>query len=490
MQLLEESYQVSSIPPDVDQLSHDEYDLVLVIHPKNLPEKALWALDEWVVTGGKTIVFVDPYSIADQAPQNPQQPWMALQYEPASSLDPLLAAWGLELPPQTFAADFDLAVKRPVVRGGPAESVVFDLQVTEATREAALQDHPALKGIDNLRFFLAGALREAGAEAAAGGEAEGADGESAAAEAREPAAGAARADAGEAAFRRVPLITTTKTGSTIEIFPGFGGEGAGLYYTDLNNAAKIQDHYRPGEAPVVLAWQITGRIPSAYPQGVEFPSTAPPQPEGLPPGIELPPPEGSEMVRKEPVPEDRRADGSVLVFSDVDLISDPLAFQRNILGIVTATNDNHRVLLNSVDHLLGAQELMQVRTARRLDRPFTRFDEIEAAAEKETLEREREIRAQIEGFQQELQAKQGDITERNAALLQRKLQQDVDSLNERIQEGNAELREIRLQRRATLEGQEQAVRLSVLGWMPALVLVLGLVLFVRRKRMEIEARRS
>jgi ABC-type uncharacterized transport system involved in gliding motility auxiliary subunit len=290
--------------------------------------------------------------------------------------------------------------------------------------------------------------------------------------------------------RRTPLITTTATGSTVEIFPGFGGEGEGLYYTDLNNAAKIQDHYRPGETPVVLAWQISGRLPSAFPDGVEFPSTAPPQPPGLPPGIELPPPEGTQMVRKQPVPEEQRAEGTALVFADVDLISDPLAFQRNILGVVTAANDNHRVLLNAVDHLLGAQELMQVRTARRLDRPFTRFDEIEAEAAKRTLEREREIREQIEGFQRELQAKQGEITERNAAVFQRKLQQDVDSLNERIQEGNAELREIRLERRAALESEEQSVRVSVLGWMPALVLVLGLGIFVRRRRLEIEARRS
>ena len=223
---------------------------------------------------------------------------------------------------------------------------------------------------------------------------------------------------------------------------------------------------------------------------MDFPSTAPPQPQGLPEGIELPPPAGSEMVHKDAVADADRRDATVIVFSDVDLISDPLAFQRNILGIVNAANDNHKVLLNSVDHLLGSQDLMQVRTARNLDRPFVLFDEIEANAEKQTLEREREIREQIEGFQTELQAKQGEITDRNAALLQRQVQQDVDALNQKILAGNAKLREIRLERRSTLEGQERTVRMSVLGWMPALVLVLGLVLFVRRKRMEIEARRS
>src|SRR6185436_3218399 len=106
------------------------------------------------------------------------------------------------------------------------------------------------------------------------------------------------------------------------------------------------------------------------------------------------------------------------------------------------------------------------------------------------LEREREIREQVEGFQKELTAKQGEVTDRNAALLQRKVQLDVDSLNQKILDGNAKLREIRLERRSTLEGEERSVRFAVLGWMPALVLVLGLVLLVRRKRMEIDARRS
>jgi hypothetical protein len=381
------------------------------------------------------------------------------------------------------------------VRGGPAEAVLVDLQVTAPTRDATLHDHPALKGIDNIRFFLAGVLREKSAGVTGAGAGAGADETDAAKQTPEAGAARAAADrkpgtAGSDGVVRTPLITTTAAGSTIEIFPGFGGEGAGLYYTDLNNAAKMRDQYRPGKEPQVLAWQISGKLPSAFPRGVELPSTALPQPEGLPDGVELPPPAGTETIHKDPVAEADRRDTTVIVFSDVDLISDPLGFQRNILGIVTAANDNHKVLLNSVDHLLGDQELMQVRTARHLDRPFKLFDQIEADAEKQTLEREREIREQVEGFQKELSAKQGEITDSNAALLQRQVQQEVDSLNEKILDGNAKLREIRLERRSTLEGKERSVRLAVLGWMPALVLVLGLVLFVRRKRMEIEARRA
>ena len=478
VRLLEESYQVSNLGTRVEHISHDDYDLVIVIHPKSLGGKALWALDEWVVTGGKTLVFLDPYSIADPAPQDPQQPWATLQYEPASSLEPLLSAWGLEMPPRTFAADLDLAVRRPVVRGGASESVVVDLRLDGEGWAGSNSQSPVIQGLGDVRFFMSGVLRETGATTPDPEETDVEDG----------AVPAAHEPDG---MTRTPLIATTSGGSTLAIEPGFGsGSGSGLSYTDLNNAAKLRDAFAAGTEPVVIAYQLDGRLPSAYPAGVEFPSTEPERPPGLPANIDLPAPEGAEMIQKSAVPDDQRAETTVLVYADVDLISDAVGFQRNILGIIQATNDNHKLLLNSVDHLLGSRDLMRVRTARRLDRPFTLFDQIEAAAEQETLEREREIREEIERVQAELQSKQGEITERNAALFQRRVQDEVDSLNERIRESRRELRSIRVARRAALEQEENKVRFAVFGWMPTLVLILGLVLYGRRKRQEMQAKKG
>ena len=478
VRLLEESYQVSNLGITVDHLDHDDYDLVIVIHPKDLGGKALWALDEWVVTGGKTLVFLDPYSAADPAPQNAQQPWMTLQYEPASSLEPLLSAWGLEMPPRTFAADLDLAVRRPVVRGGANESIVVDLLLDGDGWAASNRQSPVIQGLGEVRFFMSGVLRETGATTPDPEENDAQDG----------AVPAPREPDG---LTRTPLIATTSGGSTLDVEPGFSsGSGSGLFYTDLNNAATLRDAFAPGTAPVVIAYQLDGRLPSAYPAGVEFPLTEPERPPGLPAQIDLPAPEGAEMIEKRAVPDDQRAETTVLVYADVDLISDALGFRRNILGVIQATNDNHKLLLNSVDHLLGSRDLMRVRTARRLDRPFTLFDEIETAAEKETLERERQIREEIERFQAELQSKQREITERNAALFQRRVQDDVDALNERIRESRRELRGIRVARRAALEQEENRVRFAVLGWMPTLVLLLGFVRYVRRTRQERQAKRG
>jgi ABC-type uncharacterized transport system involved in gliding motility auxiliary subunit len=453
VQVLEEAYEVRPIDSGVEHISPDEFDLVIVIHPKGLSTKSLWALDEWVVRGGNTMVFLDPYALDDRPPENPQQPWQSLQYRPSSDLGNLLTAWGLRMPSDQFAADLDLAVRRAVGPRGPAETVVVDLAIEESNRDRTLDtSHPILQGVSSLRFLLAGELESTGEE-------------------------------GPEATR---LVGTTENGTSLSIEPGFG-DGDALAYTDLNSPSRLRDAMAPGEGPVALGYQISGRIPSAFPGGVEFPAEEPETPPGLPPGVDLPPPPDAEMVRHDPVPDAERGEATILVFSDVDVLSDAIAFERNFLGLVMSANDNHKLLLNGVDFLLGARELMAVRAKHSISRPFELFDEIEATAEKESLDREKQLRADVEAAEEELRAKQQELAGNNAALFQKRLQDEVDRLNETVQQGNRELREIRKARREALEQEESKVRRSVLGWMPALVLVVGLSLAVQRRRKHVRA---
>jgi ABC-type uncharacterized transport system involved in gliding motility auxiliary subunit len=176
-----------------------------------------------------------------------------------------------------------------------------------------------------------------------------------------------------------------------------------------------------------------------------------------------------------------------MVFADVDLISDQVAFQNTPFGAI-ATNDNHKVLLNAVDYLFGSTELMQVRGKKAIRRPFTLFDRIEEEADRQTLERETELREEIARFEEQLREKQGAAS--NQALLKKQLQDEVDDLNERIAEANRELFEIRKAKRAALEAEESRVRFATLGTTPLLVLALGLVLFFRRRVRDARARRS
>jgi len=448
VRLLQERYEVRRIEPDTDHISPDEIDLLVVIHPRNFSTKTLWAVDEWVATGGNTLIFVDPYAINDQPPPNPQNPMAGIQYTPASNLNRLTGGWGATRSEDRVAADVGLATRRQVSRRGGVEPVIVDLSIDQEVRgQTVATDHPITRGLERLRLFMAGSLEI------------------------DPPEG----------VTVIPLITTTSEGSTLEMRAGFSGGSGGLVFMDVNNPARLLDGFTKGSEPVVLAALIQGVLPPAFPDGATFPSTTPQRPPGLPPGVEPPPPDDAEMVTTEPVAEEARAEATVLVVADTDIIADQIAFQNSLLGTI-AVNDNHKLLLNAVDYLFGASELMSVRAKSSIRRPFVLFDEIEAAAEEQTRERERELREEIAAFQEEIRTKQGEISRRNAALFQKKLQDDLDELNARAREAERELREIRKTRRAALESEERRVRFSIMGLMPTLVLIMGVVLFVRRKK--------
>lgn len=453
MELLKEQFEITSLPMETDHISHDEYDLLLVIHPTGFGEKQYWAIDEWVVTGGKTMVFLDPYSIEDQPEQNPQQPWAAMQHKPSSNLDKLLKSWGLQRPEDRLAADYDLAVKRPASRQGVAERHIVDLMVSEETRDATLDSEtPIFKGVNNVRFFTAGYLEKTG-------------------------------DVQGLSF--TPLVQTTAGGGALTVKPGFPGS-ADLVFSDLSNPGKVLDAYTAGDKPLVLSYMIDGQFPTAFPEGVKFAASTPQPPPGMPPGMQMPPDENAEMIEKPATVEDQRHPSRVIVFADTDFITDQLGFQQSFFGM-QAANDNYKVLLNAADYLVGSEELMRVRSKENIRRPFELFDRIEAAADKRLLDQEREIRAQIDRFTEELQEKQRNMGQANASLFQKKVQDEIESLNKKIREDNKRLREIRKLKRKDLERQETIVAASIVWMMPILVCIGGLFMYYRRKSKAAEA---
>jgi len=75
----------TGLPPDLDAL--------VVVHPKNLSEDLMFAIDQFVLGGGRLLAFVDPYAEADPG-ENPNDPASRFMAERASTLAPLFEAWG------------------------------------------------------------------------------------------------------------------------------------------------------------------------------------------------------------------------------------------------------------------------------------------------------------------------------------------------------------------------------------------------------------
>lgn len=83
----------------------DDLSLLVIIHPKSLPEESLYAIDQFVMKGGKLLVFADPLSEAELAGADLSNPMAALQESRSSNLSKLFQAWGVNLNTDELIAD-------------------------------------------------------------------------------------------------------------------------------------------------------------------------------------------------------------------------------------------------------------------------------------------------------------------------------------------------------------------------------------------------
>ena len=103
---LKRDFNVKSVPMNVEAIDK-EINVLLVIQPRDIMESAEYALDQFVLRGGKLIAFVDPYMFFDQQP-NPMMPQMPGQ-PGSSSLPRLFKAWGVSMDPGKVIADVTYA---------------------------------------------------------------------------------------------------------------------------------------------------------------------------------------------------------------------------------------------------------------------------------------------------------------------------------------------------------------------------------------------
>ncbi len=110
---LKKDYEVREIATDADKIDDDVKTLV-VLHAKDLSEKTLFAIDQFVLRGGRLIACVDPFSIMDmissRQQQNPMMQQMGGQDGP-STLGKLFDAWGVTFDTSKLVADLSAATK-------------------------------------------------------------------------------------------------------------------------------------------------------------------------------------------------------------------------------------------------------------------------------------------------------------------------------------------------------------------------------------------
>jgi len=108
--LLKQDYTVKPVELNVEKID-DDIKALVVIHPAGITDQGQYALDQFVLRGGKLIAFLDAESAVAGRPQNP----LAGRGGASSTLDKLLPAWGVQFDPTKVVADLNYKMQ---VRGG------------------------------------------------------------------------------------------------------------------------------------------------------------------------------------------------------------------------------------------------------------------------------------------------------------------------------------------------------------------------------------
>ena len=92
-------FEVRTLDAGIEAIA-DDIEVLMVVHPKNLPDATLYAIDQFVLGGGRALFFVDPFAEVDRG--DPSDPSGGTR---SSSLNRLLAAWGIHVDDAHIVAD-------------------------------------------------------------------------------------------------------------------------------------------------------------------------------------------------------------------------------------------------------------------------------------------------------------------------------------------------------------------------------------------------
>jgi len=99
---LKKDFTVKEVPMTADKID-DDINVLLVVHPRDITETTQYAIDQFVLRGGRLVAFLDPHAYFDQ--KQDQMAQVIGESSGQSSLDKLLKAWGLEMDQNKVAAD-------------------------------------------------------------------------------------------------------------------------------------------------------------------------------------------------------------------------------------------------------------------------------------------------------------------------------------------------------------------------------------------------
>lgn len=423
-------FEIRNLETDLTEIPKD-IEVLMLVHPKNLSDTTLYAIDQFVLNGGRAMVFVDPYSEADQPPVDKNNPLASLQAPRNSELTKLFNAWGIELVPNKVVGDLQTAQKVQVRKGASAMVVTYPVWMDLNNSQYFNKEDIITTKLGNIIMATPGALVKKG----------------------------------EVPTEMVPLIESGDQAMQIETAK------LGVF-AEPDSLAR---EFKP-EGKFTLAARITGKVKTAFPEGK--PQEEQPETDDSP----LPETDDSD----EPQVTEAAEPINVIVVADTDLLEDKFWVRvQNFVGqrIALPYANNATLISNALDNLSGSNDLISVRNRGSFARPFTLVAAIQQEAEQRFREKEKELLAKLQETDQKIRELQTQKQEGNKLMLSIEQQQEIERFRDEKIKTRKELRNVQHELHKHIAHLETKMKFINIGLIPLLIGIGGITLsFLSRRR--------
>ena len=432
-------YELRRIETEAESID-DDVDILMIVHPEGLSEQTLYAIDQHVMRGGKTLVFLDP--TADSMVSRSARGSM-IPAGMRSDLPGLLEAWGVDYSPDKVLTDNTLALR---VQMGQGSRPVAHIGMIGANRTALAEDDIITRRLENLNLSSAGALA--------------------------PREGATT--------RFEPLIQSSSDAMLMD---------ASLL-EDVLDPSVLFDEFVSANERYTIAARISGVIATAFPDG--RPVSASAEAEATEDeavaddtGSEI---ESSEEESTEIDPLQghlAQTDGetNILVFADTDVLTDRLWVQvAQFLGqrIPQPYANNGDFVINALDNLSGGADLVSIRSRGRYSRPFERVVKMQREADDRLRTEEAALLERLAATEEQLAALNTGENGQPMGQLTPEIQAEIDRFNAELLDTRRSLRDVQFQLTADIEELGSNLKWFNTAAIPMLLTVLALFISLTR----------
>lgn len=428
-------FTLRQVANETGPLEADKLDVLMVVHPKRLSPAALYALDQYVLRGGKAIFFIDPH--AETAGRSAR---FGLNFDTGSDLPGLLEAWGVEVVKDRVVGDPSVAVRvRPPSTGGRPQQIVEYLVWMSLGKRNINRDDIVTTDLRRINLASAGIIRKTKGSK----------------------------------IDLVPLLISSPQSMQID---------ANLirFRPDI---LKLAADFKSGGQVLIMAARLRGKVKSAFPKG-------PPAKKKKKTSKKPDPKEAKKEAKARKDAKARHLTQSlksinIVIVADTDLMDDRFwVTQRTYFGnqVTVAVADNGAFIINAIDNLAGSGALIGLRSRGQAARPFTLVQDIQRKASLRLRAKERDLVEKLKEARGKLAELRGKTDATGKTILSPAQIKAIVEFRDDVLRTRKELRGVQLAMRRDIDRLETRLQFLTIGAMPLLISLLALVIAVVRRR--------